>query len=35
MTDHEDSIILGKIVFDDNIKRENLGPVWGKPVPDR
>ena len=37
MTDQQDNINLGKIVFDDNnqerTKRENLGPVWDKPVP--
>ena len=35
MTDQEDNINLGKIVFHDNVKRGNLGPVWDKPVPDR
>ena len=35
MTDQEDDINRGEIVFEDNKKRGNLGPVWDKPVPDR
>ena len=31
MTDQEDNINVGKIVFDDN---QNRFPVWGKPFPD-
>ena len=34
MTDQEDNINLDKTVLT-TIKRENLGPVWDKPVPDR
>ena len=35
MTDQEDIINLGKIVFGDNNHERNLGPDWDKPVPDR
>ena len=35
MTEQEENINLGKMVFDDNTQERNLGPVWDKPVPDR
>ena len=35
MTDPEDKMNLGKIVFDDNNQESKLGRLWDKPVPDR
>ena len=34
MTVQEDNFDLSKIVLDGNNQKENLGPVWDKPVPE-
>ena len=35
ITDQEDNINLGQIVFDDNNQERKSWALWDKPVPDR